>query len=64
VTRHSEIRAGQGVGWRKGGGIRMFYDESLMERAGTQNMALRKSHLGIKGRNTRAQIENKKLKLK
>jgi hypothetical protein len=42
----------------------MFYDERVMERTGTQNMALRKNPFRFKGGNTRAQIENKKSKLK
>jgi hypothetical protein len=59
VTRHSEIKGNKGVGWRKEDGRQMFYDESVMERTGTQNMALRKSHLRIKG-----EIRGHRLKIK
>jgi hypothetical protein len=49
VKRHSKIKTTRGGGGENGDGRRMFYDENVMERTGTQNMAFRKSYLGIKG---------------
>lgn len=49
MTRHSEIKTTRSEGGEKAEGRGIFYDESVMERTGTQDRAFRKSYLGIRG---------------